>query len=101
MLWDRVNEREWEMGLVQGPNGKYTNVHTSLRQGQGQGAIVSYCTSPVPCTSPGPVSVNVNETVSSGGYSGTLHTPVYDQKSSMKSYSLSAGGGRQGEGGLF
>ena len=32
-------------------------VHTGLRQGQGPEPIVSYCTSHILCTSPGPISV--------------------------------------------
>ena len=52
------NAREWDRNWYRDQMESIvpcTNVNTSLRQGQGLGAIVSYCTSPVPCTSPGPV----------------------------------------------
>ena len=32
------------------------NAHTGLRQEQGPGSIVSYCTSPILCTGPSPSS---------------------------------------------
>ena len=35
------------------------SVHTALRQGQGYRPIVSYCVSPVTCTSPGPCPCSV------------------------------------------
>ena len=46
-------------GPVHGPNGKYSivpcrNAHTSPRQGQASGPIVSHCASSAPWTGPGP-----------------------------------------------
>ena len=51
-----VQDREWEKGSM-GSNISWRNVHTGLRQGQGPGSIVSYCSNFVPCTGlvPGPV----------------------------------------------
>ena len=44
-----------------GPNILYRNVHTGAREGKEPRPIVSYCAGPVPCTNPGPVSVQCEE----------------------------------------
>ena len=40
----------------------YGNVHTGLRQGQGPESIVLHCATSIPCTSPGPISVQCDHT---------------------------------------
>ena len=53
--WDRDWYRDQMESLV-----SCRNVHTDLRQVQGPGPIVSYCTSPVPCTCPCSLPCGVN-----------------------------------------
>ena len=52
-----------ELGAM-APNILHRNVHTSLRQGQEPGPIVSYSAGPVPCTCPGPVPVHCEKATS-------------------------------------
>ena len=47
------------------------NVHTGLRQGQGPGPIISYCTSAVSFTGPAPGPLLFDRTISSRG--GSLY----------------------------